>query len=248
MKYDNCNNLNIPPQIRYPIMTLALNMTKAPIYFSMCEWGVDSPWLWAAPVGNSWRMSGDIQDNWESVASIIEQMSGISSLGGIGGWNDPDMLEVGNGGMTTIEYQTHFAMWAFMKAPLIIGCDVRNMSNDTMNILMNPEVIAINQDPLGVPAIRVSSINNNEEQVWAGPVSGGAAVILYNPGANAANITVQFSSINVTGPANFRDLIAHQNLGSFNGSFTGLVQSHGCMALKVTFAESENNEILFLSQ
>lgn len=110
----------------------------------MCEWGVDQPWTWASPVGNSWRTTGDISDNWNSFVSILDQNAGLYNYSSIGGWNDPDMLEVGNGGMTTNEYQAHFALWALLKAPLLIGCDLEKMSDDTLNILGNEEVIAVN--------------------------------------------------------------------------------------------------------
>ncbi len=164
LKYDNCFNLGLPALFRYPRMRDALNETGHPIFYSICNWGESKPWEWGADVGNSWRTTGDISDKWESVVSIIEQQAPIAHYGGPGGWNDPDMLEVGNGGMTQTEYETHFALWAFMKAPLIIGCDVRNMSKETLELLTNKEVIAINQDALGKSVTRVFKQDNR--QVW----------------------------------------------------------------------------------
>lgn len=127
----------------------ALNKTGRHIYFSMCEWGVDQPWTWAQDVGNSWRTTGDISDNWDSFTKILDENVDLYKYSEIGGWNDPDMLEVGNGGMTTAEYTAHFALWSLLKAPLLIGCDLNNMSPDTLAILGNEEIIAIDQDALG---------------------------------------------------------------------------------------------------
>jgi alpha-galactosidase len=157
LKYDNCYTDSTKPEVRYPPMRDALNATGRPIFFSMCEWGVDDPATWAAAVGNSWRTTGDIIDNWHSAMSILDQNNRWAAYAGPGGWNDPDMLEVGNGGMTTAEYRSHFGLWALMKAPLLVGCDVTKMSDDVRAILTNPEVIAVNQDPLGVQGRKVAS-------------------------------------------------------------------------------------------
>lgn len=155
LKYDNCFGEGIIPEKKYPIMRDALNKTGRPIFFSMCEWGVDSPATWASEVGNSWRTTNDIQDNWLSMISNMEYTSALTYAAGPGGWNDPDMLEVGNGGMSNDEYISHFSMWAMMKAPLLIGNDITQMSSETLAILANTEVIAVNQDPLGVQATRI---------------------------------------------------------------------------------------------
>jgi hypothetical protein len=156
LKYDNCFNDDTPPEVRYPPMRDALNASGRPILFSMCEWGIDDPATWAPSVGNSWRTTGDITDDWEAMMTKVDQNAPLYKYAGKGAWNDPDMLEVGNGGMTNDEYITHFSLWAIMKAPLIIGCDITNMSAETMNILMNTEVIDINQDPLGQQGYVVS--------------------------------------------------------------------------------------------
>jgi len=156
LKYDNCFHDDTPPEVRYPPMRNALNASGRPILLSMCEWGVDDPATWAPSVGNSWRTTGDISDNWEAMMTKVDQNAPLYKYAGKGAWNDPDMLEVGNGGMTNDEYITHFSLWAIMKAPLIIGCDIINMSAETQNILMNNEVIAINQDSLGKQGYVVS--------------------------------------------------------------------------------------------
>lgn len=127
----------------------ALNKTGRPIFFSMCSWGEESVWVWAKPVGNSWRTTGDINNNYKSFIWILDQQVGLSRYAGPGGWNDPDMLEVGNGGMTFDEYQSHFALWAALKSPLLIGCGLTGITNETLTILGNTEVIAVNQDSMG---------------------------------------------------------------------------------------------------
>ena len=149
LKYDNCNNDGSSTKIRHGKMRDALLKTDRPIFYSLCQWGEEEVATWASEVGNSWRTTGDISDNWNSMISIIDENDQWYQYAGPGGWNDPDMLEVGNGGMTLTEYKTHFALWAISKAPLLIGCDITKMTNDIKNILTNPEVIAINQDPLG---------------------------------------------------------------------------------------------------
>jgi len=157
LKYDNCNSGPSTPMVRYPVMRDALNATGRHIFFSMCEWGVDNPATWAPQVGNSWRTTGDISDNWASMLNNFDQNNDWFKQAGPGGWNDPDMLEVGNGGMTNTEYISHFSLWAIAKAPLLIGCDVTKMDSATLAILTNEEVIAVNQDPLGVQGSKVAT-------------------------------------------------------------------------------------------
>ncbi|CAF1045853.1 unnamed protein product [Adineta ricciae] len=167
LKYDNCNTDGTIPEVRYPVMRDALNASGRPIFFSMCEWGVDKPALWAAKVGNSWRTTGDISDRWESMLGNIDINNEFADFAGPGGWNDPDMLEVGNGGMTDAEYVTHFSLWAISKAPLLIGCDVTKMSAATLSTLTNPEVIAVNQDPLGVQGKKVAFASSTSPNATA---------------------------------------------------------------------------------
>ena len=149
LKYDNCYNNGISSLIRYPKMRDSLNQTGHYIFYSLCQWGQEEVATWARDVGNSWRTTGDISDNWNSMINIIDENDKWYEYAGPGGWNDPDMLEVGNGGMTLTEYKTHFALWSITKAPLLIGCDITKMTDDIKKILTNPEVIAVNQDSLG---------------------------------------------------------------------------------------------------
>lgn len=133
-------------------MAKALNATGRAIFFSMCNWGKQQPYKWAANYANSWRTTDDIKDTWTSVEMILDQQAGLSNYAGPGAWNDPDMLEVGNGGMTNNQYYVHFAMWCLLKAPLLIGNDLETMTEQTLSILKHQGLIAINQDQLGVQA------------------------------------------------------------------------------------------------
>ncbi|CAF1199229.1 unnamed protein product [Adineta ricciae] len=181
LKYDNCYDDGTKPEVRYPIMRDALNATGRPIFYAMCEWGIDQPALWAANVGNSWRTTDDIQDNWKSMLNNIDTNNEYSNKAGPGGWNDPDMLEVGNGGMTDAEYVTHFSLWSISKAPLMIGCDVSKMSAATLVTLSNPEVIAINQDKLGVQGKKVAFL-------WSKSSNSSTGVNLVNCSSLSSNV------------------------------------------------------------
>lgn len=152
-----------------------------------------------------------------------------------GGWNDPDMLEVGNGGMCTTEYETHFSLWCLIKAPLLIGCDVRNMSNDTFRILTNSEVIAINQDALGIQGKKVKS--DGIRDVWASPLADGSfAVLLLNRGNATTNITASWNDFGLdpSREANVRDLWAHKDLDTAKGNVTTSVVKHGVAMYRIT--------------
>jgi len=239
LKYDNCNNENIPPETRYPIMRDALNKTGRPIFYSMCEWGVDDPATWAPNVGNSWRTTGDISDNWSRMTSRIDKNDLVWKYAAPGGWNDPDMLEVGNGGMSDTEYTSHFSLWCLAKAPLLIGCDITKMSTATYNILTAPEVISINQDPLGVQGhkVNITAGNGGNLEVWAGPLSGGAtAVILFNRSNVQATITALWSNVGVNSGTSctVRDLWARKDVGSFTNEYSASVPSHGVVFVKLT--------------
>ncbi|MCD7457339.1 hypothetical protein HAX54_034889 [Datura stramonium] len=188
------------------------------------------PALWGGKVGSSWRNTADIQPTWESMISRADQNEVYADLAKPGGWNDPDMLEVGNGGMTKDESVVHFSIWAISKAPLIIGCDVTNLSNDTMEILANKEVIDVNQDELGVQAKKVRM--EGDLKVWAGPLSGNRiALVLLNRSYQKIEVTALWEDIGI--PPNSlveaRDLWEHKTLKTrFVGNLTAMVKSHGC--------------------
>ncbi|KAH9702822.1 alpha-galactosidase 3 [Citrus sinensis] len=225
--------LGIYSDAGYPPMGDALNETGRSIFYSICEWGVDDPALWAGKVGNSWRTTGDINDTWASMTSIADINDKWASYAGPGGWNDPDMLEVGNGGMSYQEYRAHFSIWALMKAPLLIGCDVRNLTAETFEILSNKEVIAVNQDPLGVQGRKVYvSGTDNCLQVWVGPLSGHRLVVaLWNRCPKAETITAQWDALGLESSTkvSVRDLWQHKQVtGDAVSSFGAQVDAHDC--------------------
>ncbi|KAL1356228.1 hypothetical protein HN51_008230 [Arachis hypogaea] len=235
LKYDNCNNNNISPKERYPRMSKALLNSGRSIFFSMCEWGLEDPATWAPGVGNSWRTTGDIKDNWDSMTSLADQNDKWASYAGPGGWNDPDMLEIGNGGMTTEEYRAHFSIWALAKAPLLIGCDIRALDKTTKELLSNSEVIAVNQDKLGVQGKKVKS--NNGLEVWAGPLSGNkVAVILWNRSSSKAKVTASWSDLGLKSATSVhaRDLWEHSTTSSVSGEISAELDSHVCKMYVLT--------------
>ncbi|GAV62490.1 Melibiase domain-containing protein [Cephalotus follicularis] len=248
LKYDNCYNLGISPRKRYPPMRDALNDTGRIIFYSLCEWGVEDPALWARGVGNSWRTTDDINDSWASMTTIADINDKWAAYAGPGGWNDPDMLEVGNGGMTFQEYRAHFSIWALMKAPLLVGCDVRNMTSDTYEIISNKEVIAVNQDPLGVQGrkVHVTGIDGCL-QVWAGPLSVRRLVVaLWNRCSKAATITATWDSLGLESSTSVsvRDLWQHKIIAE-NAvvSFGTQVDAHDCQMYIFTPEALNRSEI-----
>jgi len=243
VKEDWCNTLpGQNSESSYTLMRDALAATGRPIVFSICEWGSTKPWLWAGPIGNMWRATDDIQDCWDchrkwggnGVVQIIDLMNGIASYSGPGHWNDPDMLEVGNGGMTTDEYRAHFSMWALFSAPLLVGTDVTNMSAETKSILLNRKVIAIDQDPLGRQGTRVAK--DGDQEVWAKQLAnGGRAVVLLNRGAAAATITAHWTDIGYPSDvaATVRDLWTGREMAGQKESYSAQVPSHGVVMVTV---------------
>lgn len=167
----------------YSEMEGALKATGRPIVFSLCQYGWDAVWEWAPSVGgNMWRTTGDINDHWDRIYSIIEQQAGLAKYAGPGHWNDPDMLEVGNGRLTLAEDRSQFSMWAMLAAPLIAGNDVVHMKPAVRDILINRGVIAIDQDRLGQEARRAYA--DGEVEVWTRHLSGGAfAIAVLNAGS-----------------------------------------------------------------
>jgi alpha-galactosidase len=188
LKYDNCNNQGRPAVERYTAMADALVATGRPIVYSICEWGQNKPWEWASEVGGHyWRTTGDISDRWGSMVSILDQQVGLEAFSGPNAWNDPDMLEVGNGGMTTEEYRAHMSLWSILNAPLIAGNDLRSMNETTRALLTDRDVIAVNQDWAGVQGHKIADTGDLE--VWAKPMSHGrAAVVLFNRGVAGAQV------------------------------------------------------------
>ena len=244
LKEDWCSTLpGQSSESSYTLMRNALAATGRPIVFSICEWGSTKPWLWAGPVGNMWRATSDIQDCWDckkpwggnGFVQIIDQMDPIYSYAGPGHWNDADMLEVGNGGMTKEEYRSHFSLWAIFSAPLLAGNDLEHMTPDTREILLNKEVIAVDQDTLGLQGRRVKKAGDLE--VWSKQLAdGGRAVVLLNRGAKAATISADWRDLGYpsTLPATVRNLWTMKDEGKKTGSFAAEVPSHAVVMVRVT--------------
>jgi alpha-galactosidase len=243
LKYDWCNTSTQDAKAAYALIRNALNATGRPIVLSICEWGTAKPWLWGKSVGgNLWRTTGDIVDKWETkekdslgMLNILDLQNGIESYAEPGHWNDPDMLEVGNGGMTTEEYRAHFSLWSILAAPLIAGNDLRNMKQEIHDILTNKEVIAVDQDPLGSEGRRV--VKNGDLEVWAKQLQDGTrAVVLLNRAVTEKEIGFSWESLGYPGhlTARVRDLWRSRDLGQFKEKFSATVPPHSTIMLKVT--------------
>jgi alpha-galactosidase len=193
----------------YEKMGKALKAAGRPIVYSLCQYGWDAPWEWAPALGgNLWRTTGDVQANWMSIYDIVNQNAGLAKYAGPGHWNDPDMLEVGNGKLTLAENRSHFSMWAMLAAPLLAGNDLPNMKPEIKAILTNKDVIAIDQDSLGSEGTRAYA--DGEVEVWTRPLSGGAmAMAVLNVGSDRVAthpFHLSLAKLGLKGPENGTDL------------------------------------------
>ncbi|MGW6268369.1 NPCBM/NEW2 domain-containing protein [Streptomyces sp. NPDC055060] len=234
LKYDNCNNQGVDAKKRYVAMRDALKATGRPIVYSICEWGENKPWEWAADVGHLWRTTGDISDTWSSMLSIMKQNLPLAKHAGPGRWNDPDMLEVGNGGMTDTEYRTHFSMWSIMAAPLLIGSDLRKATPETFEIIGNEEVIAVDQDPLGKQGDVLSS-EGGRWVVAKEMKDGSRAVALFNETGTAQSIATTAKAVGLPAADGYtlRDLWKHKSYNTAGG-ISATVPAHGTVLLRVS--------------
>ena len=236
LKYDNCNPAAGSDQATdYNNMKNALLNCGRPIVFSICAWTYKS---WMPDCGNLWRTTADISDSFSSMVANLDQNNASAAVAGPGRWNDPDMLEVGNGSMTDTEYRAHFSLWCIVSAPLLAGNDLRSMSAATTAILTAPEVIAVDQDPAGAQGLRVASTAGagGNLEVWSKPLGADfttKAVALFNRSTNAATIAVNWSDIGLSGLAAVRDLWARTDLGTFTNSFATNVPAHGAVLVKI---------------
>jgi alpha-galactosidase len=243
LKYDWCSTGTQNAEASYSIMRDALAKAGRPIVFSICEWGTSKPWLWARDVGNLWRTTGDIQDCWDckkdwggvGFIHILDLQDGLQSYSGSGHWNDPDMLEVGNGGMSTTEYRAHFSLWCILAAPLMAGNDIRSMSPEIAGILTNQDAIAVDQDRLGLQGRRVK--REGDSDVWAKQMADGSrAVALLNRGSSEKEISVSWTDLGYPEhlSASVRGIWAKKDLGKRTGRFSATVPSHGVVMVRIT--------------
>ena len=255
LKYDYCF---APPEQavaieRYARMGDALRKTGREFLYSLCEWGSQAPYLWGRKVGgHMWRVSGDVYDTWVNIwlktwyaigiDVSIDIANDLHVYGGPGGWNDLDMLVVGlkgkgqiaGTGMSFVEYQSHMSIWCMACSPLMIGCDVRKLEPDTASLLMNREVLAVNQDPLGIPGKRVKQIGGCE--IWTKRLADSAvAVAVINRGSRPEDVTVRARDIGMFDtPKLARNLWTQQDIADFKTELVQRVNPHETVLLKVT--------------
>ncbi|MEZ0071870.1 NPCBM/NEW2 domain-containing protein [Planotetraspora sp. GP83] len=233
LKYDNCNNEGRPALERYTKMRDALKKTGRPIVFSICEWGQNKPWEWGKDVGHLWRTTGDISDGYVSMLNIFKLNAPLAPYAGPGHWNDPDMLEVGNGGMTDAEYRSHMSLWSIMAAPLLIGTDLRKATPQTMEILLNKDVIGVDQDPLGVQG-RVLR-NDDGHWIMVKPLKDGdVAVALFNETDTTATFGTTAQELGLPRRPAYvlRDLWRHKEAETA-GAISATVPGHATVMYRV---------------
>ena len=253
IKYDWCSysevqdtRVGMPPlptlQKPYRLMRSILDGLDRDFIFSLCQYGWGDVWTWGADVGgNLWRVTGDITDSWSSMSGIGFAQTGHEQYAGPGHWNDTDMLVVGKLGwgralrethLTPDEQLTHISLWSLQAAPLIIGADLTQLDTFTTNLLGNPEVLAVDQDPLGKAAGR--TLQQGRVEVWARPLADGTmAVGLFNRDLVARTITVHWSDIGLSGSQPVRDLWRHEDMGAKSDSLSAIVPRHGVLLVKI---------------
>ncbi len=255
LKYDWCSSTGINAENAYITMRDAIRKAGHPVVFSICEWGTNSPWLWAKEVGHLWRTTGDITNcfdcekgfgGWSSlgVLQILDKQKDLRKYAGPGHWNDPDMLEVGNG-MTINEDRAHFSLWCMLAAPLIAGNDLRSMPKETLEILTNKEVIAIDQDELGIQGFKC--LDYGDLEVYAKPLAGDEVAICFlNRGENSRQLDFNWKENPVTDALsgkNFdftktdykiRDLWLHKPAGTTSVNFKTVVPAHDVILLRLS--------------
>src|SRR5271165_4140653 len=235
LKYDWCSASNLYPDSAmravYQKMAEALRSTNRPIVYSLCQYGRANVWEWGAEVvGNLWRTTGDINDTYKRMMEIVDTQSAIAKWAGPGHWNDPDMLEVGNGGMTTDEYRTHMSLWAIFAAPLLAGNDVRSMSADTRSILLNKDVISIDQDPLGQQG--QLALKRDDVDYWKRPLSGGGvAIAAVNRASTAAPVKIPWRDLGIEPTSAFKD-VWNSKLITIPSDPTFTIPPHGVVLLR----------------
>jgi alpha-galactosidase len=256
LKYDWCNTEGLKAEGAYKTITAALKKAGRPVVLSICEWGSDKPWDWGKNVGHLWRTTGDIYNcfdcindhgSWKSwgVMQILDKQDGLREYAGPGHWNDPDMLEVGNGKLTLAEDRAHFSMWAMIAAPLIAGNDLRKMDKNTLEVLTNKEVIAVNQDSLGIQGFK-QGVKDSVE-CWLKPLKNGAWALCYlNRSKESKKLTINWKELNVNdnfskrifNPGSdsykIRNLWTKKDIGKTSKNSNITLESHEVLMLQLT--------------
>jgi len=237
LKYDWCGARILYTDEEMPAiyqkMGDALLKTGRPIVYSLCQYGRLDVWKWGPEVGgNLWRTTGDIRDTWDSMTGIGFRQNELAQYARPGHWNDPDMLEIGNGGMSDTEYKTHMSLWAMLAAPLLAGNDLRQMTPETLAILTNREVIAVDQDKLGKQGTRFSK--NGDQEIWTRQLSGGAiAVAFFNRAKDEAKMSVKWADIGAPAKRKARDLWLHRDVEAKDPEYSVTVPGHGVVMLRL---------------
>ena len=253
LKYDWCATGTQNARASYTLMRDALYKAGRPIVFSICEWGLNEPWLWGRHVGHLWRTTGDIQDCWDctfnwggmGVVQIIDKQVPIRKYSGPGHWNDPDMLEVGNTNLTECENRAHFSMWCMLSAPLMAGNDLRTMSDADREILTHQEIIALDQDSLGISAFKF--VDYGEREVWIKPLQNDEfAICFLNRGESEWEVNyplqrdwlpdpdMDWNVYRIDADLKVRDIWKQKDLGTAATPYTGTVGPHDVTLLKLS--------------
>jgi len=254
MKYDWCNDEGQDAKAAYKTMHEALQACGRPIVFSICEWGDNKPWEWGNGIGHLWRTTADIRDcfdctiNWGGlgVLQILDKQTGLEEYAGPGHWNDPDMLEIGNGGQTITEYRTHFSLWCMLAAPLMAGNDLRSMPDSITDIVLNPDAIAVNQDTLGYQGFKF--IDYGDLEVWVKALSGGdAAFCFLNRSSQPVDLNFNWKKMglyhfSIAGNGfnlwknNYavKDLWSHKQIGTTKENLTAKLAPHEALLVRLS--------------
>jgi alpha-galactosidase len=249
VKYDWCNTGTANAQETYKTFGDALLATKRPIILSMCEWGTAKPWTWASPIAQLWRTTGDIAARYSANTGgtrgygngwkdILEKQVGLEQYAGPDHWNDPDMLEVGNRGLTLAESRAHFSFWCMLASPLMMGNDLRRITDDILAILTDKDVIALDQDPLGKQGYRV--IDETGKEVWIKELSNGDwAVCMLNDSASDAQMSLAWADLPALAGKTYkvRDLWAKKDIGTTKDNYSGNVVSHDVALFRLSPAQ-----------
>ncbi len=239
VKVDWCYTEGMNARERYEIMHAALEKSGRPIVHSICNWGNQDPWIWGARNGQLWRTTGDIGDIIFSMILNYRLNNKYAAYAGKGHWNDPDMLEIGNGQMSDAEYRSHMALWAVASAPLLAGNDLRDMSDATLELLTNPEVIAVNQDPSALQGVLLAG--DDVQGVWAKPLmqDGARAAVLFNGGEKEIRLQITSAALGLQpGTLTVRDLLNRSELGEFEDEFDAEIAPHESVMVRILGRES----------
>ena len=234
---NNEDKLDLDVEQRYKEIAAAIKAVgRDDITWNICRWAF--PGTWACEIADSWRTTEDIYLGWESVKSIINQSLYLSAYTTFGHYNDMDMLEVGRG-LTEEEDKTHFGMWCIMSSPLLIGCDMNDIKGNALALMQNKELIALNQNTLGLQAYVVKRENGGYVLVKDVEEKYGTkrAVAFYNPTDATIGMSIDFSQLDLAGEVVVRDLFEKRNVGVYEGSYTVTVPAHGTRIYKLEAQE-----------